>query len=256
MENNKNINKTSVSKGVKLFGGFLTAGLLMFGSASFAQERDNVVNPEVDEFNQYDTNTDQSLDRDEFDTRMGEDRTFDAWDTDRDGILNEDEFNEGTRNWRDQRTQEGLNTEGGVLENEGEATEGVLENENNTTEGVMGEENEALNNEGISNDEIGERNFGTFNDWDTDRDGSINRDEYNEGVYKNWDTNQDGALDTNEFNEGNNNFGIGTEEESNINEGTETETEFNEETETDINIEEGTETETELDQEVGTGTGY
>ena len=312
MKNNRNINKSSGGKGVKLFGSILTAGLLMFGSASFAQERDNVTNQDVDEFNQYDVNTDQQWDRDEFDARMGDDQTFDTWDTDRDGILNEEEFNEGNRNWREQstqQTQQGLDTEQegaienegeategvlenegeaaegvmgeenetinnegeateGVLENEGEATEGVmgeenetinnegettegvLENEGEATEGVMGEENETINNEGVMNDEANERTFGTFDDWDKDKDGLINRDEYNEGVYWSIDSNQDGTLDPNEYNEGINNFRTGTEEELNINEGTETETEFNEDT--DLNINEGTDINEESEPEIET----
>ena len=51
-----------------------------------------------------------------------------------------------------------------------------------------------------------------FNDWDTDRDGFLNENEYNEGtrnwqgenrgVFGDWDADRNGNIDQNEFNEG------------------------------------------------------
>lgn len=158
--------------------GILAAMLMMFGTVTFAQERENVGNTEIEEFNEYDVNTDRQWDRDEFNTRMDERRTFDNWDTDRDGTINEDEFNDGTRNWQNQNMGTEENTTG-TTGMEGTGTTGTTETTNDV---------------------------GTFNDWDTNRDGTIDQDEYNEGTFNAWDTDRNGTLSNEEYNRG-----VGTE---------------------------------------------
>lgn len=240
---------TGKNRGMKIVGGVLTAGFLMFGTASFAQERDNVTNTDIDDFEQRDLNTDQQLDRNEFDTRLEEDRTFDTWDTDRDGTINEDEFNQGNMNLQEQRSQRMYGEEGLQEEQPLNTNEEVTTGSDVTNEGV--------NDNGIE----------TYNDWDKDRDGTINRDEFNQGTYNSLDRNQDGALDMDEYNEGINTYGTGTEtgtelnegvndNDTNIGTGSETETTPGTEMETTPGTETETAPGTETETTPGTGTGY
>lgn len=142
--------------------GTLTAMLMMLGTVSFAQERENVGNMEVDEFNQYDANADQQWDRDEFNTRMTETEAFNNWDIDQDGTINEEEFNEGTRNWQNQ----------GVQENAAGTTE-------TTTNTGQFNEWDADGDGALNEDEFNE---GTFNQYDVDRDGALTDDEFTNGI--------------------------------------------------------------------------
>ena len=161
-------------KAISKKAGMFAAAMLMLATVSFAQEIDNVGNTDVDEFNNYDRNTDQEWDRDEYNTRMNESETFNEWDTDRDGSINEDEFNEGSRNWQNRNA----NTQGNT----------TVTNGNTGTSGTT-------------------NGLGTYNDWDIDRSGSIDQDEFNEGTYNTWDTDRSGTINNDEYNRG---IGTGT----------------------------------------------
>jgi hypothetical protein len=205
-------------KPINTFGSFLTAGLLIFGAASCNQEggnqetveteqafeedlsvestrtNDPVTNTATDQFNQFDSNTDQQWDRDEFNTGMSQNGSYNAWDTDRDGSINENEYNEGMRNWQNQNMSTQRNTTG----NPGSTTD------NTGTSGTT-------NNAGTTgtNETTGTttNTAGTFQDWDTDRNGTINQDEYNQGAFSTWDADRNGTLSSDEYNRG---VGTGT----------------------------------------------
>lgn len=161
----------------KLLGTALTAGMLMFGTASYAQvgtgtgtqtdqgtttqqQRENVGNTEYDDdFDRFDETrgADSDIDRAEFDRRMDERGTFDDWDVDRDGTINENEFNEGVRT-----RQEGVGT----------GTTGTTETTGTT--------------------DTQDTDYGIYQDWDTNRDGSLDEDEFREGTFNTWDRNREG----------------------------------------------------------------
>lgn len=158
---------------LKSVGSFFAAGMLLFGAAScgggetredvaetdvaygeeslepeIMQENEQVANTDADLFGQYDKNTDQRWDRDEFNTSMGESGMYGEWDADRDGFLNENEYNEGTKSWQ----------------NESARTFSDWDMDRNGN---------------LNEDEFNEGTFGT---WDTDRDGMLSSDEYNMGM--------------------------------------------------------------------------
>lgn len=185
------------NKGIKTVGNFFTAGLLLFGAASCGSDSGNqestvateealedegmgaegmeaselVTNNDADLFSRYDSNTDQQWDRDEFNTSMGESRTYNDWDADRDGSINEQEYTQGISTWQNQNTT-------GTTETATDA-------------GTTGNTN----------------NFGTFNDWDADRNGTINQDEFNQGTFNSWDADRNGNLSNDEYTTG---MGYGT----------------------------------------------
>lgn len=229
-------NKTTDFNFPKIAGGVLTAGLLMFGTATFAQERENVGNTDVDEFGQYDANQDQQWDREEFDTRMNESETYNQWDTDRSGDISEDEFNEGFRNQQNNQDQAG----------QGMETQGTTNDQDISSEGTTTDR--GVNTQGNT---TGMNNQGTFQDWDTDQSGTIDQNEYNEGTYNQWDADRDGSLSTDEYNEGIRTY-EGTNRQDTGMEGTEMNNEAGTETEIQNQTEEtGTEIGNEM-EETGT----
>lgn len=162
--------KTGNKNSGKLIGSMLTAGLLMFGTASFAQvtddqgtspqqQRENVGNTEYDDdFDRYDMERgEDGLDRAEFDRRMDERGAYEEWDTDRDGTINQQEFDEGVR------TRQGQETTGNIEETE----------------------------------RTGAIDYGTFQDYDRNRDQQIDEDEFREGTFDTWDRNREGMQDNN-----------------------------------------------------------
>lgn len=159
-------------KKLTIKAGLLAAMMLMFGTAIFAQERENVGNTAVEEFNQYDVNTDRQWDQEEFKTRMEENQTYQNWQNE-EGTLAEDDFNRGTFNRWDVNNDSYLDTD-----------------------------------EYTSGNSAWEADYGNnFDTWDRNRDGRLDVDEYNTGmseagIYSNWDTNRDGTLDQDEFNQG------------------------------------------------------
>lgn len=195
----KKVTNNSKLKPANTIGSFLAAGLLIFGAVSCGQERggtqeeglateqeyeegygvdgtrtnEPVRNTAAEDFGRYDRNTDQQWDKDEFNTRMTETGAFNEWDTDRDGNLNENEYNEGMRNWQNQSAN------------------------NQGTTGTTGTTN-TTGTTGTTTD----NNLGTFNDWDTNRDGSIDQNEFNQGNFNAWDTDRNGTLSNDEYNRG------------------------------------------------------
>lgn len=205
IENNKIENKSL--KPLNTLGSFFAAGLLLFGAASCSQggeTQDNAVateeefdetvgvegtqnteqvtNTDADAFNQYDRNTDRMWDRDEFNANLNESRMFNNWDADRDGSINENEYNQGTSNWQGQNT----------------GTQG-------TTTGTTGTTTNTTATTGTTNN-----NVGKFSDWDTNRDGKLDQDEFSQGTFNTWDTDRNGNVSTEEYNMYNGRIGTGT----------------------------------------------
>lgn len=60
----------------KILGSILTMALLMLGTTSFAQERENVANSAMEDFNKTDRNANQKLEKEEFNERMSETGIF------------------------------------------------------------------------------------------------------------------------------------------------------------------------------------
>lgn len=187
----------------KLLGSVLTAGLLMFGTASYAQvtddagtttqepqttqeqQRENVGNTEYDDdFDRFDATRDQDIDRTEFDRRMEERGTFEDWDTNRDRTIDEREFEEGVRTR--QRT-------GATLGERTQDTQG--------TTGTAGDQQETT----------GATDYGTFDDWDRNRDRQLDEDEFREGTFDTWERTNEGTQGTNEGNQGTQGTGTGTD---------------------------------------------
>lgn len=215
MKKQNKVEKATVLNWAKVSGTILTACFLSLGTLTFAQERENVGNADVDEFGQYDANQDQQIDRDEFNNRMNGSETYNQWDADRNGYIDENEFNEGTRNWEDQQRQDYPDAD----------DQGVNTHENATgTTGTTGT--------------TGANDNGTFRDWDIDQSGTIDQNEFNERSYDLWDIDRDGRLNNEEFNRGINTYRAKTEPGSEVELGedaNETEMDIEDEVNTEIN---------------------
>lgn len=184
--------------------GILAAVMLMFGTATFAQERENVGNTDVEEFNQYDANTDRQWDQDEFNTRMEENQTYQNWQNE-EGTLTEDDFNRGTFNRWDVNNDNYLDTD--------EYTRG-----NSAWETDYGNNFDTWDRNRDSRLDVDEYNTGMteagiYSDWDTNRDGALDQDEFNQGTFNRMDINRDGRVDDTEYNQSDIGTWSGTGEE-------------------------------------------
>jgi hypothetical protein len=186
---------------IKISASILTALFLFFGTASFAQERENVSNTAMDDFNEWDANADQQWDRDEFNNRINDAGMYNDWDTDNDGLFSNEEANQGIFNSWD-------GDEDGFLSSE-EYNAGNAaweEDFGNNFDTWDANDDDMLD---MNEYNTGFSESGVFNDWDTDNDGMYSSDEFNEGLYNTWDTNDDGFLNSDEYGEnGYNSLGI------------------------------------------------
>jgi hypothetical protein len=161
----------------KIFGSLLAAVLLMFGTASFAQERENVANSSLEDFNNADLNTNQEWDEEEFNKRMGETYLFDSWDTDKDKQLTKEEFEAGYKTGQEQ----GFTVKEHVIGNHAI---------------VEVNEDDSVNLAGAANPQL---DLDTIDDWDLDNDGYYSEAEMNSGLFDYWDQDNNDALDYHEY---------------------------------------------------------
>ena len=226
---------------LNFFGSILTAFLLMIGTASFAQERENVRDSEVDEFNQYDENSDQQLDQKEFSNWLYESGAYDKLDRDRSGAIDQNEFSEAIL------IIYGLDRDTPLNNAQSQNAQTQQNQEKNTQDTTMGTN--------------GTMEPGTFQDWDKDRSGTIDQAEYDEAILIIYGVS---PVNTNDPNQGtqntetdmnNTNNNNSTESENSNSTGTEMNTEAEVEPDTNNVIEpelKETETDTEIETEVGT----
>lgn len=172
--------------------GFLAALMLMFGTATFAQERENVGNTDLEEFNQYDVNTDRQLDQDEFTSRMEETQAYENWQNE-EGTLTEEDFNRGTFERWDANNDSYLDAD--------EYTTG-----NSVWETDYGNNFDTWDRNRDSRLDVDEYNngmteAGIYSDWDANSDGNLDQDEFNQGTFNRLDMNRDGRIDDSEYNQ-------------------------------------------------------
>ena len=162
----------------KIFGSLLAAVLLLVGTASFAQERENVADNSLEDFNRADLNANQQWEQEEFNTRMGETGLFDAWDKDQDDRLSKEEFEEGYKKGQEQ----GFTVKEHVIGNYAI---------------VEVNEDDSVNLAGPANPRL---DLDTIDDWDLDNDGYYSEAEMNQGFFDLWDLDASGVMDYEEYN--------------------------------------------------------
>ena len=153
---------------------------MLVGTAGFSQV-----------FGDFDSNQDDLIDRDEFSGIYSS--NFPSWDSNMDGTLDDREFYDTTFNRLDADMDGNL----GELEwNEG--FDNVYGDYLGTRDMDQFDEN---GDRMISGEEyyngFSESDF--YSSYDSNRDSSIDADEFNESVFNNWDENGDGTLDNSEF---------------------------------------------------------
>jgi Ca2+-binding EF-hand superfamily protein len=137
---------------------FLAVGMIAATSMSLqAQDMDNQ-DPNYDEFGSWDTNRDDRIDENEFNTVMDDNDYYNRWDADRDNRISETEWNTGIgENYPDYD----------------ENTDGLFDDWDTDRDGYL------------NNDEY---YGGTFNAWDDDRSGYLDTNEYglwyNDGIFE------------------------------------------------------------------------
>lgn len=159
-------------------GSILTAILFMLGTASFAQERENVADNSLEDFNNTDLNTNQQWEQEEFNTRMIETGLFDAWDKDQDDRLSEQEFEEGYKKGQEQ----GFTVKEHVIGNYA-----IVEVNDDDSINLAGPARPTISREQIR-------------EWDIDNSNSLSEEEMYEGFFDLWDLDASGALDYEEYN--------------------------------------------------------
>ena len=193
---------------LKTIGGFLTAGVLLFGAASCGTERGNEENAVVEEeyeeglayeetetvgneWGDWDANEDNFWDENEFETVSNDAGLYEGWDANNDGLYDENELNEGFYGMYDENdddlwSEDEFNTWntawGGEYEDEWDAWDTNDDGYLDTDEYEAG---------------IGEA--GLYDDWDVDNDGLYSEDELNDGLYSTWDADADGYLNEEEY---------------------------------------------------------
>lgn len=197
----------------KWLTGILATLFLFAGTAGFAQERENVANAEVEEFNDYDVNTDQQWDRDEFNTRMQENQAYQNWQN-KEGTVTDNDFYEGTFNRWDVNKDNYLDT--AEFNTGNRAWESDYGNNFNAWD--QNRDNRLHVNEYTT----GMNETGIYNDWDTNADSTLDEDEFYEGTFNSLDTNRDNRIDTNEYNQADIGrwSGTGDDSDTGINNGT------------------------------------
>ena len=167
----------------------------------------------------WDRDGDGLFSMDEFREGFRERINFAEWDADADGLLSEEEFGGGLYSRYDRdRTEVFEETEYGAFERDfGE--EGIwganrlgMAEEDELAEGtVLGAEDEGLEGEGFAELEAwdvdgdgvllrnefedGFREWGTFGEFDVDRDGGITEDELTEGIFTRYDEDGTGFIE-------------------------------------------------------------
>lgn len=143
-------------------------------------------------FNDFDSNADGSLDKNEFTSSFP--NNFFESDTDADGMLNMDEFN--TANFRNTDT----NNDGALDQEEFNAGVAGMFGDFAGEEDFQNFDTDADGR--LSNDEFGAGFSETdqFGNFDTNADSFIDDTELNDGLFNQFDTNADGSIDEDEFN--------------------------------------------------------
>ena len=154
------------------------------------------------DYKNFDSNTDGTLDRTEFD-EMNNDG-FSNWDTDGDQAVTDREFYDRTYQNLDRNRDNQLSQEEWDDGYEGIYGDYLDTNQYNQFD---------ANRDGyIDNDEYyeGFRNTDFYSSYDRDRNGSLNQDELNSGVYDRIDEDQDGSINQREYQQYSAYYGNGT----------------------------------------------
>lgn len=153
---------------------------LMITSVSFAQV-----------YEDFDTNSDDTVDREEFNQGYG--NNFSQWDRNQDGTLDDREFYETTFNRMDE------DGDGMLSQNEWEnGYDNLYSDYVGTSDYSLYDED---GDEMISSEEfyMGMSDSDYYNTYDTNRDGSIDQTELSDTVFDTWDENGDGVIDRTEY---------------------------------------------------------
>lgn len=144
-------------------------------------------------YDDFDSNSDKSLDRNEFNETYSE--NYDQWDRNADGAVDDREFYDTNYDRLDQNSDRYLSAD----------------EWNRGYDDIYGEylatrDYNQFDTDGdsdISNDEFyeGMKNTDYYNTYDSNRDQNIDTDEMNEGVFEQWDENRDNNIDEYEFND-------------------------------------------------------
>lgn len=143
------------------------------------------------EYGEFDTNTDNKIDQNEFTERFGQD--YDLWDTNMDDIVDEREFYEYTFNQLDRNRDRNLT--------EDEWRRGS----DNLYGDYVGERNfgeiDMDRNERVSNMEFEDvlRRSYYYYDMDENRDRKVDKKELNQGVYMRMDKDKNKSIDKEEY---------------------------------------------------------
>ena len=164
----------------RLMMGILCASFLMFGCDAGYEE--------------WDTDDDNFIDENEFETAFTETNYYEGWDEDDDDLLDENELYEGTF--------EALDTDNDNYLDEDEWT---TMNEYFTDAGydfdddldAWDDDDDDLVDVNEYTDNIDET--GVFDDWDADDDNFVDEDELTTGIYDTWDMDDDNLIDEEQF---------------------------------------------------------
>ncbi len=160
-------------------------------SIAFAQETGISDTQQTTNFGDFDTNSDSSIDRTEFNERYGQDYT--QWDMNQDDNIDQREFNDYTFDRLDTDRDRNLS--------QAEWERGYDEIYGDYLDDRDYERYDLDRNQNITYDEFDRsmRDTYYYSDFDTNRDRRIDSDELNEGVFTNMDSNQDGTIDETEY---------------------------------------------------------
>lgn len=144
-------------------------------------------------YNDYDANRDGAIDNDEFNERFSD--NYDDYDTNRDGSISDRELYEANFNSLDDNGDRNLTQEEWEVGYDNMYGEHLDSNDFNRYD--------SDGNENISNEEYYNslRTTDYYSSFDTNSDGSLDRDEMNQGIFNQWDRNQDGRIDNTEYDE-------------------------------------------------------
>lgn len=142
-------------------------------------------------FADFDTNNDGNLDRTEVPNIYQ--NNFAEWDTDDDNLLNQDEFNTTTFSLTDMNDDDGIDTDEWDM---GFAS--FFGNWNDDDFATFDADSDGILTSAEWNEAFAESDwFGTF---DSDDDDMVGEAEWDEGLFGDWDTNDDDMIDEDEFN--------------------------------------------------------
>lgn len=153
---------------------------MMISSVSFAQV-----------YEDFDTNMDGTVDRDEFNQTYTD--SYSQWDQNQDGQLDDREFYETNFNRMD------ADRDGTLSNNEwNDGYDDIYGEYLRTSDYEQFDEND----DGMVSSEefytgMSESDF--YTSYDTNMNGRVDQDELNQGVFDNWDEDRDGTIDRNEY---------------------------------------------------------